>query len=292
MKLLFPPALVTLLTGCALWRSEPPEPEPLPVPIPSPRLPDTASPESVSRELTRDVAFTIGGRDYSSDFVLLQQRAHEAEAAERGETPLAPAEFREQLIDEMVLLAAAESAPGADAPVFAAQLEAARRRMIIEHFLAEGLFRNLSVSSAEIEAHYRSHLSRYTEPEQIRIRQLVFDSREAAEAAAAQLEGGEDFGALAQSLGLTPVDSGWVSRGQMVEEIERVAFATPVGSVSGVITTDDAHVILAKMGSIPAQVRPLAEVEGEIRQELLEQRRERLLREFLAAQRQAQGLAP
>lgn len=74
--------------------------------------------------------------------------------------------------------------------------------------------------------------------EQAHARHILVETKDEADAVAARLSAGEDFGAVAQEVSKDTGskdqggDLGWFPRGQMVKEFETIAFSLPPGEVS------------------------------------------------------------
>jgi parvulin-like peptidyl-prolyl isomerase len=108
------------------------------------------------------------------------------------------------------------------------------------------------VSEADMRAYYQEHVAEFARLERVRLRRLFLpaDTPEARAKARAQAEvlreevlSGADFGELArrQSGGPDAKEGGlvgWVSRGDLVPELESVAFALPAGGVSEAVETE------------------------------------------------------
>ncbi|MBN1475115.1 peptidyl-prolyl cis-trans isomerase [Candidatus Sumerlaeota bacterium] len=262
------------VVGGAQTIPRPPEPVPPPPPVVN----------------SSNVAFEIDGQEYTEQYVAEQRQAYLSACAAAGITPVDEATHCEMLIDEILLQHAAERSGLLDDPAIAAQIEAQRRRLIGELFVQRVIYAGLGVTDAEVEAHYRANLERYLEPEQIRIRELRFDTREEAEAAHRRLmAGGVDFDALARELNIVPIDPGWFTRDQVPPELASVAFPLAIGQVGPIVSIDSGHLIIMKVVSIPQRLQPLSEVADEIRAELLAERRRRVLRMFLTSERRSQG---
>jgi len=95
---------------------------------------------------------------------------------------------------------------------------------------------SIDISDAEVETAYQDRIDEFTTPERRRLRQMVFDDRNAADAAYARLTGGEDFTAVAtDTLGWTEGDTqlGLVARGDLEDAIAEAAFAATTGDVTG-----------------------------------------------------------
>ena len=114
----------------------------------------------------------------------------------------------------------------------------------------------------------------------VRRRKSLERAREAADAAAASLRGGEDFEAAAEAAGLTVGTSELVARGAAFPEVgasaavERAAFELPVGGVSGVLESGgDTLAVVRLVEREDVTPEQLAEGGDAIRGELLQSRR-------------------
>ena len=128
-----------------------------------------------------------------------------------------------------------------------------------------------AVSDAEVKADYEARRQNYATPERRAVQQIVFPDKAAADAAKAKLDGGASFEEVAREAGRSPadIDLGTVTRAAIPDAaIADAAFALEAGGVSDVVEGVFGPVIL-RVGQIePESVRPLAEVEGDIRQAL------------------------
>nr|MBA3449330.1 peptidyl-prolyl cis-trans isomerase [Pseudaminobacter sp.] len=108
-------------------------------------------------------------------------------------------------------------------------------------------------------------------PETRTIEQLVFASKEAADAAAASLNGGATFEQLVIAEKKTPADTllGTVSKDKIADQaVAEAAFKLAVNAVSPVVQGAFGPVILRVTEIKPEVVRTLAEVAPEIRKDL------------------------
>ena len=98
--------------------------------------------------------------------------------------------------------------------------------------------------------------------------------RAGAEALLASLRNGADFATLAQqhsedtATAAQGGDLGYFPRGQMVPPFEEMAFSLPVGQVSDVVRTPFGWHILRVEDKREADIKPLADVELEIKDKL------------------------
>ncbi|HUS70347.1 MAG TPA: peptidylprolyl isomerase [Anaerolineae bacterium] len=92
-----------------------------------------------------------------------------------------------------------------------------------------------------------------TSEPQIRVRHILLDTEEEAQAVLQRLEDGEDFAALATEVSTDTVsaemggDLGWIPKGEMDTAFDEVAFNLPVGEISDVVETPRGfHIILVE----------------------------------------------
>ncbi|MGB9300121.1 MAG: peptidylprolyl isomerase [Anaerolineae bacterium] len=92
-----------------------------------------------------------------------------------------------------------------------------------------------------------------TSEPQIRVRHILLDTEEEAQAVLQRLEDGEDFAALATEVSTDTLsaelggDLGWIPKGKMNAAFDEVAFNLPVGEISDVVETPSGfHIILVE----------------------------------------------
>ena len=143
-----------------------------------------------------------------------------------------------------------------------------------------------AVTAEQIEEHYALHADLdYTVPETVSARHILKKvtpdadeatrkgARDAIEAAAKRIAGGEDFAAVAKevsedSSAETGGDLGKFERGRMVPAFEEAAFGLPVGQVSGVVESPFGYHLILVYEKAEGRVRPLEEVREEIVEKL------------------------
>jgi peptidyl-prolyl cis-trans isomerase D len=157
----------------------------------------------------------------------------------------------------------------------------------------EMAMKKVSLSPDEIKHYYESHQQDYTLPERVHARHLLIavkeddsglDQKAKARAAdlLAQMRGGADFAGLAklhsEDPGSAPKggDLGWFSKGQMVPEFEQAAFALKPGAMSELVRSPFGYHIIQLIARKESEVRPLAVVESNIREQLTVQKAQEL----------------
>ncbi|MFO1183985.1 MAG: SurA N-terminal domain-containing protein [Bauldia sp.] len=139
------------------------------------------------------------------------------------------------------------------------------------------------VSEADARAIYTAQTARFATPEKRRVRQMTFDDRAKADAAATALQGGKSFDDLIAEANLKAedVDLGMVTRAAMVnKKAAEAAFSLAANSTSGVIDGDFGPVIVAVGEVTAATTQTFEEAQESIKRDLAVQRAQRTLLEL------------
>jgi peptidyl-prolyl cis-trans isomerase D len=146
----------------------------------------------------------------------------------------------------------------------------------------------MTVTDAQLHAAYSASMDNFRTPERVHLRHIMFkttDKTDAekkqiqakAEDVLKQLKGGADFGELAKKYSDDSAnapkggDLDWVVKGQMVPEMEKVAFSLAPNQMSGVITTPYGYDIMQMLGHEGARVKPFDEVKAALTDDLKKQ---------------------
>jgi peptidyl-prolyl cis-trans isomerase D len=132
-----------------------------------------------------------------------------------------------------------------------------------------------AVTDADAQAQYdRVVATRFTTPEQRQIQQIVFDSKEQAQQAAAALTGGKSFDEVVAMPGMPGVvDLGLIPRSQIIDpKVADAAFGLAANGVSPVIDGQFGPVIVRVTAIEPETVTPFAEVRDTLKEEIAESR--------------------
>ncbi len=178
------------------------------------------------------------------------------------------------------------------------------QRQLVEAAAPEEVLRfevrdRVAVPEAEVRGYYETHVEEFTEPARVMVSEIVLlvseqAPREVRRADAARVRerllAGEDFGAVARELSQAPSASaggrvGPFGHGEMLPELERVAFALPVGEISEPIETEHGFHIIRVESRTEARVRTFEEVREPIHERLWQRRFQEALSEFLAKAR-------
>jgi|Deesub1362B_J571_1020462.scaffolds.fasta_scaffold10155_2 parvulin-like peptidyl-prolyl isomerase len=159
-----------------------------------------------------------------------------------------------------------------------------RKELRVARLLNREIRDHIHVSEEQIRAYYESHRDKYHKPGRVRIQQIVLltrgylprDKREKRQQISDIREKilvGEDFAKLAREFSEGPNaekggDCGYFQQGELMEELERVAFSIPVGEVSPIIETSVGFHLIRVLERTPGESTPLEEVRDEIKAKL------------------------
>jgi peptidyl-prolyl cis-trans isomerase D len=158
-------------------------------------------------------------------------------------------------------------------------------------------YRNeVTVYTGDIEEYYASHIEEFSMPEELRMRHILLlippgsddsvraEKRKTLEGLLGRIRAGEDFAELAkaysedESSRQAGGDLGYVERGKLVPEVERVAFGLKPGEVSDIVPSSHGLHLIKVEDYRASKVEPLEAVQETIRATLTEEKAWRLAR--------------
>ena len=135
----------------------------------------------------------------------------------------------------------------------------------------------VAVSEPEIEKRYRERIQDYTEPEKIRLREIVVryeegsqaEARSKAERLLQDLQQGADFAEVARLHSESDSaeaggDLGFFEKGELTESLAEAAFALNPGDVSDIVDLGAAFYVLLAEEKTEEKTKPLDEIRNEI----------------------------
>ena len=155
-----------------------------------------------------------------------------------------------------------------------AKIEDARRAILIDALLEEGLKEKGEVSEEEIQRYYKENQALFTEPQEVKIRHIVVNTEPALKEVVTKLSQGESFEKLASmyNIGNFKADGGnlgYIRRGQLAPpfaQFEEAAFSLrKKGEVSEVVRTPYGYHIIRLEDMRGSTLRPLSQVKERIR---------------------------
>jgi parvulin-like peptidyl-prolyl isomerase len=217
-------------------------------------------------------------------------------------TPEGKELFLEQLVQEKLLVLAAEAAGVDREPGPQAQLKDMRDQIIASHYSQTVLLPLAEPDSAAVALYYEENVDElYRLPERVRARQIVVATEDHARSIRKRLVAGEPFESLLdQSIDEDTKNLGGalgtVRRGQPVrglgpnQDFVEAVLEIPAGKISEPIkTTKGYHLVKAEIRE-PARVRPLAAVSDAIRRRLIPERFNALTQRLVDSLRSEYGV--
>jgi peptidyl-prolyl cis-trans isomerase SurA len=174
------------------------------------------------------------------------------------------------------------------------------RRDFENHMLIVSKVQNrVKVTDDDVKGYYQSHEKEFSGDDQVKLRLILLAvpagarpedearAKASGEVVLARLAAGEDFSDLAKQVSQGPGassggDLGWVKKGTMPIDLERVAFLLTPGQNSGLIRAKTGWIILHADERRTANAPPLDEVKDRIREKLVNQQAEIYHKQFIA----------
>jgi peptidyl-prolyl cis-trans isomerase SurA len=173
------------------------------------------------------------------------------------------------------------------------------RKDFENHLLISAKVQNrVKVSDDDVKGYYLAHPLEFAGDEQVKLRLILLQVpagappaddarvRAAGETVLARLAAGEDFADLAKQVSQGPGassggDLGWVKKGTMPIDLERIAFALAPGQNSGLVRAKTGWIILKADDRRTAKAPPYDEVKDRIREKLLNQQAELYRKQYI-----------
>ncbi|MCC6777025.1 MAG: SurA N-terminal domain-containing protein [Hyphomicrobiales bacterium] len=145
------------------------------------------------------------------------------------------------------------------------------RKLVVVTLIPSEQARWIEISDADLQKGYDERRARYVTPERRQIKQIDFPDMAAARAAADRIAQGASFDDIAKEAGTSEkdIDLGTVTKAGMIDRaVADAAFALKEGEVSAPVQGRFGTVLVKVEKIEPEQVRTLAEVAPELKQEL------------------------
>jgi peptidyl-prolyl cis-trans isomerase C len=166
------------------------------------------------------------------------------------------------------------------------------RTRILSEKTFEGVTKNVQVTDADLQTYYEQNKAQFETPATREVRHILVKSEARANEIYQQLKNGADFATLAKKYSQDPSSKEQggkftAQQGATVPQFDKVAFSLKTGELSKPVKTQFGwHVIMAISDVTPKKTKPLSEVEDQIRQQLLEQKRNERINDWIAQLRE------
>ncbi len=213
-------------------------------------------------------------------------------------------ELKQQLLDRWVQLTLmakeARSQKLQDKPAVKERIEDMTNALLAQEFMRENVESKVKVTDKEVKEYYEKHKKEFTQPAQVRARHILVkvpadadkkaweDARKKAEMIREKAVKGEDFAKLAQQYSEDPGskgrggDLGYFSKGRMVPEFEKAAFALKKGEISQPVKTTFGYHIIKVEDIKPSRQQSFKDVQQKIRQQLTREKQRKIREEIVS----------
>ncbi|MCD6155610.1 MAG: peptidylprolyl isomerase [Candidatus Atribacteria bacterium] len=192
----------------------------------------------------------------------------------------------EQWIRQILLVQEAQKEGLAEDPEVARKIENLRKQILIQELIQRKIVNVVKVTDEEIEDEYTAHPELYTEPEKVKAKHIMVSSEQQAQEVLNELRSGKPFEEVAKEKSESPDassggDMGYVERGDLSEEIEKVVFELAPGNFSDAIKTDYGFHIFMVEEHVPPRLKEIDEVKEEITARLLPKKQQEAFEELI-----------
>jgi peptidyl-prolyl cis-trans isomerase C len=229
------------------------------------------------------VVATVGGRSITRAEV--QQRVAALPPQQRKQMLLDPRAMLRQMVQEELLVQAAEAEKFEADPAVVARLAQARRDILVTEVIARKVVAEVKVGDQDVQKFYDENQARFVD-ERIVAGHIMVRSEAEAQQVLADLKAGKEFAALARERSLDPEsaarggDLGVVRRGAAPKPFEDAAFKLQAGELSPVVQTQYGFHIIQVREHLTTP-KAFVEVKDQIREHLLTQKRQEALQAYL-----------
>jgi parvulin-like peptidyl-prolyl isomerase len=168
------------------------------------------------------------------------------------------------------------------------QVRADVKAQLIQEKIYNQVTKEVKVDSAAIAASYKKNKAQYIQPASRDVRHILVKKKMLADQIYSQLTNGGNFATLARKYSQDPSSKSQggkltVSRGQTVPAFDRAAFSLQVRAISKPVRTQYGWHIIQPLSKVKKQtVTPLSQVRDAIRQQLLQDRKQAEMNDWVA----------
>jgi len=192
----------------------------------------------------------------------------------------------EQIITQTLLIQKADELNLRENPEIALQIKNTVEQILIQSLLEKEIVDKIALSDEDIQAYYVENKENYWQEEEVHAYNILVETKEEAKEVLQKLEEGQEFSELAKEYSIgssasTGGDIGFISKGTLMPEIEDKLFILDPGEVSEIIPTERGFHIFKVVEKNPPGYLELAEVRGELEEQLLPARQQEAFDQYL-----------
>ena len=202
-----------------------------------------------------------------------------------AETPDGKKELLDTMIIREIIMQQAQKDGIDKSQAVKDKLEELKKRVIVEAFLKKKLDEQANITDADLQKFYDQNKDKFKTGDQVRASHILVKTEKEAQDILGQIKNGGNFEELAKKYSIDSAkamggDLGWFSKGSMIPEFEKVAFAMKEGEISNVVKTQFGYHIIKLTGKRPAGVRSFAEAKEQIKAKLLPEKQQEIFQKL------------
>jgi peptidyl-prolyl cis-trans isomerase C len=180
----------------------------------------------------------------------------------------------DQLISEKLLIQEAKNKGLEQDKDVLEQIKKITEQILVQSFIEKEIIGKVKVEDQEALTYYEANKDKFITKEQVYLYNILVDTEEKAKDILEKLKAGGDFIEIAKEQSTGPSaaqggDLGYISKGDLIPEIENVVFALEIGSISDIIKSEYGFHILKVTDKKPEVLKTFEEVKEEITKTLL-----------------------
>lgn len=222
----------------------------------------------------------VGNREITDLDLQLLLRSLEPQRAMQFQSEEGKKKLIEELINqELFYLDAVQHDLDKD-EIFQKELQKVQENFL-KHYAIQQLISTVTIDEDEVEDFYKTHQEQFKKPATAKASHILVDSEEKAEEILTEIEEGLSFEEAAEKYSSCPSKAqggnlGFFSRGQMVPEFEEAVFTMKENEISKAVKTQFGYHIIKVFQHKAEEIKSLAEVKGQLSQQLLGQKQQKL----------------
>lgn len=258
---------------------------------PAPQAQPAAQPKKKEAVMTADTLAKVGSWTITlAEFQERLDALKEAMPDYDVDVPENQKILLEELVRQQILVEDAQRSGAADQKEIREAVEEFRRTLIVQQAV-ENLTKDITVSDAEVQNFYEQNKPELIDPPQWHVREIIFDSKDKANAVLVEVLQGSDFAAAAQqySVGETAAEGGDLGFVSDVPfpEMANSLLALEEGDVSSVFKgPEDKYYIIKLEEKKDGALIPLEEIKDAIVERLTFEKQQSAILDHIEALRQ------
>ena len=180
----------------------------------------------------------------------------------------------DQIISEKLLIQEAKNRGLEQDKDVLEQIKKATEPILVQSLIEKEIIAKVKVEDQEALTYYEENKGNFITKEQVYLYNILVETEEVAKDILEKLKAGGDFIEIAKEKSTGPSaaqggDLGYVSKGDLIPEIENVVFALEIGNISDIIKSEYGFHILKVTDKKPEVLKTFEEVKEEILPTLL-----------------------